>query len=62
MHAGARIQAACRHGERFVTDDRFRFLSMRTQAPRMGAFNAESSVNPLCKPPLFTVHSANRLR
>jgi len=52
----------CRDGERFVTDDRFRFLSTPAGAPPMGAFDAESGVNPLARPPPFTVHSANRLR
>jgi hypothetical protein len=52
----------CRDGERFVTDDRFRFLSAPPGAPPMGAFDAESGVNPPRSRPPFTVHSANRLR
>jgi len=36
----------CRDGERFVTDDRFRFLSTPAGAPPMGAFDAESGMNP----------------
>jgi hypothetical protein len=47
--AGARARAACGDGERFVTDDRFRFLSKRAMAPGMGGFDAESGVNP--RPP-----------
>jgi hypothetical protein len=39
------ISKACRDGECFVTDDRFRFLSIRTPALRIGVFDAESSVN-----------------
>jgi hypothetical protein len=39
------VHGVFRDGERFVTDDRFRFLSMPAGTPRMGVFDAESSVN-----------------
>jgi hypothetical protein len=46
MRRGPRFHAACCDGERFVTDDRFRFLSAPAEALAMDGFDAESSVNP----------------
>src|ERR1700682_2545926 len=41
------VHGVFRDGERFVTDDRFRFLSMPAGAPRMGVFYSGSSKNLL---------------
>ena len=56
------VYAACRDGECFVTDDRFRFLSISAGVRRMGVFDAESSVNSSPRKAPFIIHSANYLR